>query len=315
MNIEQNEHLISLINPATHARVEINPRAGGLLVRYEVAIDQELINVVKLPFSDQYPIETNPFHPSAILTPWVNRVRNGNYSFEGRNYQLPINEPNLGNAIHGLLARVNFQLTESNASDQEAFVRISYRYDGSEKGYPFPFDFSIAYRFEQTGGLRVSFHAQNTGNTPMPFACGWHPYFGFPETELRDLQIKFASKCRFLSDSQMIPLQEEPFDRKEPIALGTEKLDHVFLLQPQENHVTELQDTKRGISFYLQQSSIQFPYLVVFAPEGQHAVAIEPMTANTDAFNTAEGLQILAPHAQFDGEVYLWVGKPDKVSR
>lgn len=315
MNIEQNENLISLINPATQARVEINPKAGGLLVRYEVAIDHELINVVKLPFSDQYPIESNPYHPSAILTPWVNRVRNGNYSFEGRNYQLPINEPNLGNAIHGLLARVPFTLTSSEAHADAASIRISYAYQGEEKGFPFPFDFAIDYTFEKSGGLRVNFHAVNTGSTNMPFACGWHPYFGFPETSLDALEISFTSQSRFLSDSQMIPLQEEAFDRTEAIALGNEKLDHVFLLKPQEKHVTELCDTRRQLSFYLEQSSIQFPYLVVFAPEDQNAVAIEPMTANTDAFNTAEGLQILAPNAQFDGEVYLWVGKPHKVTR
>ena len=312
MIIEQNEKYIFLINPANQARVEIYPQAGGLLTRFDVEVNGELLNIIKLPFSDRYPLESNPYHPSAVLTPFVNRVRNGNYSFEGRNYQLPINEPNLGNAIHGLLARVPFTLTGSAATTETAFIRISYAYEGTEKGFPFPFDFAIDYTFEKSGGLRVKFHATNTGSTNMPFACGWHPYFGFPETTLAEIQISFASKSRFLSDSQMIPLQEEAFERTEAISLGKEKLDHVFLLKPQEKHVTELCDKRRQISFYLEQSSIQFPYLVVFAPDDQNAVAIEPMTANTDAFNTAERLQVLAPGAQFDGEVYLWVGKADK---
>jgi len=315
MIIEQNEKQISLVNQENQARVEIYPQAGGLLTRFDVEVEKELLNVVKLPFSDRYPLESNPYHPSAVLTPWVNRVRNGNYSFEGRNYQLPINEPNLGNAIHGLLARVPFELTVSEASENTAYIRISYTYEGDEKGYPFPFNFSIGYTFEKKGGLKVNFHAENTGLTNMPFACGWHPYFGFPGTSLEDLQISFSSQSRFLSDSQMIPLQEESFERKEAIALGNEKLDHVFLLKPMEKHVTELCDTERQISFYLEQSSIQFPYLVVFAPDDQNAVAIEPMTANTDAFNTAEGLQVITPGAYFDGEVYLWVGKAGKAAR
>lgn len=315
MIIEKNEKYISLINPANQARVEIYLQAGGLLTRFDVEVDKELLNIVKLPFSDRYPLETNPYHPSASLTPWVNRVRNGNFSFEGRNYQLPINEPNLGNAIHGLLARVPFKLTQSVATAETAFIRISYSFDGMEKGFPFPFDFAIDYTFEKNGGLRVNFHAENTGSTNMPFACGWHPYFGFPGTSLAELDIRFASKSRFLSDSQMIPLQEEAFERTDAISLGKEKIDHVFLLKPMEKHVTELSDKRRQISFFLEQSSIQFPYLVVFAPDEQNAVAIEPMTANTDAFNTAEGLQVLAPGAQFNGEVYLWVGKADKPAR
>lgn len=312
MIIEQNENYISLVNPANQARVEVYPKAGGILTRFDVIAGEELINIVKLPFSDRYPLETNPYHPSAVLTPWVNRVRNGNYSFEGRNYQLPINEPNLGNAIHGLLARVPFKLTQSEAIAETAFIRISYSYDGTVKGFPFPFDFAIDYTLEKNGGLRVNLHAENTGSTNMPFACGWHPYFGFPGTSLAELDICFASKSRFISDSQMIPLHEQAFDRSEAIRLGTEKLDHVFLLKPMEKHVTTLRDTRRQLSLHVEQSSIQFPYLVVFAPEEQNAVAIEPMTANTDAFNTAEGLQVLAPGAQFDGEVYLWVGKADK---
>ena len=315
MIIEQNENQISLVNPTNQSRVDIDLKAGGLLTRFDVQVENERINIVKLPFSDRYPLASNPYHPSAVLTPWVNRVRNGNYSFEGRNYQLPINEPNLGNAIHGLLARASFTVSASESASNSAYVRISHSYSGDEKGYPFPFDFSIDYTFEKSGGLRVNFHATNTGTGNMPFACGWHPYFGFPGSTLDDLQISFTSKSRFLSDAQMIPLQEESFDRKDPISLGSEQLDHVFLLKPLANHRTELHDTRRNISFYLEQSSIQFPYLVVFAPGDQDAVAIEPMTANTDAFNTAEGLQVLAPGAQFDGEVYLWVGKAGHTTR
>jgi aldose 1-epimerase len=312
MKIEQNEKRIALINPETNARVEINLEAGGLLLRYDVQVSDELINVVKVPFSAQFPIENNPYHPSAYLTPWVNRIRNGNYSFEGRNYQLPINEPKLGNAIHGLLARKRFRCTAYESTENEAFVQIGYAYTGEEKAYPFPFTFSISYRFEKAGGLLVNFNAENTGKGNMPFACGWHPYFGFPSTKLEDLTIHFHSRLRYLSDSQMIPLQEEAFERTETIDLGKEKLDHVFLLHPAEKHVTELHDTTRGISLFIQQSSVLFPYLVVFAPDEQDAVAIEPMTANTDAFNTAEGLQILKPGTHFDAEVYLWAGKPKK---
>lgn len=315
MIIEQNEQQISLVNPSNQARVEINLPAGGLLTRYDVEIGKELLNIVKLPFSDRYPLESNPYHPSAWLSPWVNRVRNGNYSFEGRNYQLAINEPDLGNAIHGLVARAPFILTASKATEKEVSIRISHVYEGTVKGYPFPFEFSIEYTFEKSGGLRVNFHAKNIGSGHMPFACGWHPYFGFPNTILDKLEVKFASKSRFLSDAQMIPMREEAFDRSEPIALSTEKPDHVFRLKPMEKHVTELHDTHREISLYLEQSSIEFPFLVVFAIEDQNAVAIEPMTANTDAYNTGDGLLVLAPNAQFDAEVYLWVGKGSQAVR
>jgi aldose 1-epimerase len=68
-------------------------------------------------------------------------------------------------------------------------------------------------------------------------------------------------------------------------------------------------DTKHRRSLFLEQSSLQFPFLVVFQPEGYTSVAIEPMTANTDAFNTGDGLIELAPAEVFSGQIRLSIGK------
>ena len=39
-----------------------------------------------------------------VLIPWPNRRQDGSYEFDGRHYQLPLNEPERRNAIHGLVA-------------------------------------------------------------------------------------------------------------------------------------------------------------------------------------------------------------------
>src|SRR5262249_17615774 len=38
-----------------------------------------------------------------VLIPWPNRLQDGSYEFDGRRYQLPLNEPERRNAIHGLV--------------------------------------------------------------------------------------------------------------------------------------------------------------------------------------------------------------------
>jgi aldose 1-epimerase len=35
------------------------------------------------------------------LIPWPNRLQDGSYEFDGRHHQLPLNEPEHRNAIHG----------------------------------------------------------------------------------------------------------------------------------------------------------------------------------------------------------------------
>src|SRR5262245_65788220 len=38
-----------------------------------------------------------------VLIPWPNRLQDGSYEFNGRRHQLPLNEPERRNAIHGLV--------------------------------------------------------------------------------------------------------------------------------------------------------------------------------------------------------------------
>ena len=38
-----------------------------------------------------------------VLIPWPNRLQDGSYEFDARRYQLPLNEPERRNAIHGLV--------------------------------------------------------------------------------------------------------------------------------------------------------------------------------------------------------------------
>ncbi len=292
--------LIQVKSADQSAYFEIIPSIGGMLSQLNWSGD-----VIKIPFSSQYPLATNPYHPSALLSPWVNRVRNGNYSFEGRNYQLPINEENLGNAIHGLLARQPFSY---QIEGSKAIVRFEYQ--AEEKAYPFPFETTLTYEFDANNVFHMQFEAKNTGEGNMPFACGWHPYFKLPEGELAEWNIRFDSLSKFHSDSQMIPLREEPFDASYGVNLGEETLDNVFRLKPMDRHQTVFESGQSTLT--IEQSSIDFPFLVVFAPENENCLAIEPMTANTDAFNTGDGLRILAPGEKFQSTVNIWFSKADK---
>lgn len=299
--LDNHKNIMLLKNNKTGDYLEIDPLIGASLIELNLSG----VSLIDLPGNANHLLENNPYHPSALLTPWVNRVRNGNYSYKGKNYQLPINEPALGNAIHGLLARAPFSIIH----ESENSIKLEHIYKGEETNYPFPFLFSYTYHLLNEGGLEITLEAKNTGTTSMPFACGWHPYFRFPDTTEADLSINFHPISRFLSDSQMIPLKEESLQGQTEFIFSKEKVDHVFRLEPQKKHITEFRDNKLHRSLFLEQSSIQFPFLVVFQPEGFSSVAIEPMTANTDAFNTGDGLIELEPLEVFSGQIRLSIGK------
>lgn len=301
------EMKVVLLNPKTGEKVVILPEIGATLVELELICDNKLIQLIHLP--GVKPIDENDLYPSALLAPWVNRVRNGNYSFEGRNYQLPINEPKLGNAIHGFLARKKFEILEEKCDDEFAEVSFIHNYPGSFPGYPFPFIFTLTYKLSSKGLLTVNFTCKNTGETNMPFACGWHPYFKIADAEIKHLGITFSPTLKYISDAQMIPMAEEIVSFPMPVRFSETKLDNVFKIESQTVHLTELTDSESKISLFLKQNSEDFPFLVVFAPSSENCVAIEPMTGNTDAFNTGEGLKVLSPNEDFNSLVEIWIDK------
>lgn len=291
--------IIELRNTQRGEKAHILPECGGTLI--------QLFEHIRLPGSG--PIHQNAYHPSALLAPWVNRVRNGNYSFQGRNYQLPITEPTLGNAIHGFLARKPFEIIEKKVIDNQAKLVLQHSYTGDYPGFPFPFDFQLTYELHTNGHFFIRFGIKNTGEHQMPFAIGWHPYFTFPDADLSDLEISFSPQSKFLSDSQMIPLSEEPVAYTEPVDLAKESLDNVFRLREAEYHTTILTNKRTHASLCIKQHVADFPFLVVYAPENEACIAIEPMTANTDAFNTLDGLKSLGPEDRFSSEVEIWLGR------
>jgi len=301
------EKKVILHNPQTGEKVVILPEIGASLVELELICDHKLISLIHLP--GQKSIQENDLYPSALLAPWVNRVRNGNYSFEGRNFQLPINEHNLGNSIHGFLARKPFEVFEKKSNQELAEVSFIYNYTGDFKGFPFTFLFTLTYQLKSNGVFSVQFNGKNTGDSHMPFACGWHPYFKIANAEIRHLEIKFNPKLKYISDTQMIPMAEETASYPMPIRFSETTLDHVFKLESQKEHLTELTDIQSKMSLFIKQNTEEFPYLVVFAPPGENCVAIEPMTGNTDAFNTGDGLRVLSPNEYFTSLVEIWVNK------
>ena len=75
-----------------------------------------------------------------VVMPWPNRLRDGRYTFDGRAYQVPLNEPELGNAIHGLVRWVAWSALD-RGPDRVAMEHVLH----PSPGYPFTLRLRIAY--------------------------------------------------------------------------------------------------------------------------------------------------------------------------
>src|SRR5262245_30565633 len=61
-----------------------------------------------------------------ILFPFPNRIRAGRFSWKGRDYQLPLNDPTARNAIHGFVCQRPWRVVARGADEREAWVTADF---------------------------------------------------------------------------------------------------------------------------------------------------------------------------------------------
>jgi galactose mutarotase-like enzyme len=102
-----------------------------------------------------------------VLFPVVGWTRGGRARVEGRDYPL---------SLHGFAWKKRFGIAERGAD----FVRLVLCDDADTRAqFPFAFRFEVEFRL-RAGALENSLAVTNTGEKPLPYACGLHPAFRWP---------------------------------------------------------------------------------------------------------------------------------------
>jgi aldose 1-epimerase len=243
-----------------------------------------------------------PGSAGAPLIPWPNRVRDGRYTFDGAEQQLPLTEPKKHNASHGLLRWVNWRAvgTALDAVTLEAVVP-------PQPGYPHRLVARTRYGVGPAG-LRVDTEVTNTGPSDAPFGYGAHPYLYVAGSTVDDLLLHVPGTTeRLLTDDRSLPVGREavagtPYDFGAPRRIGTTELDTAFT-RP-EGTVTLSTVDGRGMTLWMDDA---FRWVQVFTadalpePRRRAGVAVEPMTCPPDAFNSGEDLIVLGPGESWRG--------------
>lgn len=258
---------------------------------------------------DAQTLQANQWYKSANLLPFPNRINDGAYLFNGKQYQLPLNFPQQRHAIHGLVYNMPFTLLSSNLQEQFAAVSFKLHFDGQIPGYPFPFEATITYQLTATHSVTCTVRVVNTGLNAMPFAAGWHPYFTFDNNDIADLQLCLPPNLQeLLTNERQIPtgavMPYPHFTTLTPI--GNTVLDTCFKLPdaattPQAETVLYCPQKKLALHVWQQTTKGKYAYIQIFTPPNRKSVAVEPMTAAPNAFNNSMGLLVLAPGKTFVG--------------
>jgi galactose mutarotase-like enzyme len=134
-----------------------------------------------------------------VLAPWPNRLGDGRYVFQDLPIQVPLNEPERGNAIHGLVRWQLWQLETSHQNTVTASCRVL-----PTPGYPFALRLSIEYRLGRQG-LTVATSVLNVGQSAAPFGIGFHPYLTVGAESIDTTVLSLPAEQRLVTDDRGLP--------------------------------------------------------------------------------------------------------------
>ena len=240
-----------------------------------------------------------------VLVPWPNRIRDGAYTFDSAPQQLPLSEPARRNASHGLVRWVSWR-GESGGNA----VTMRYRLM-AQTGYPWTLDLACRHALDDDG-LAVTVTATNLSAASAPFAYGAHPYLSTGSVSVDDDLLTLPGATRLLTDDERkLPTGREPvagsaYDFREGRPIGDTVLDHAFTdlsRDPGGRARVELRSAAgNGVELWADE---RFGWLQAYTGDDQGpgtartALAVEPMTAPPDAFNSGDDLVVLAPGTTF----------------
>ncbi len=244
-----------------------------------------------------------------VLAPWPNRLGDGRYRWRGVDAQAALDEPALGNAIHGLVRWLPWRL-EANAQNVVA-LRCTIR---PTPGYPWSLELRCEYRLRRDG-LVVTTRAACAGESAAPFGIGFHPYLTAGTERVDTASLLLPAGRRLVLDARSLPTGEirdvagTELDFTAGRIVGPTQLDTPFTdLRRGTDGIARagLEDpvTGRGVELWVDD---RFRYLMCFTGdtlEAEHrrrAVAIEPMTCPPDAFRSGKDLIELEPGESWEG--------------
>ena len=270
---------------------------GALLNEFRVSNNQALQKNIIDGFDSLQDAKDNMVNSfkSARLSPFVCRLKNGDYSFEGTHHH--IDKFYLGKAaLHGLLFDATFVINKYDISDDHASLTLEYNYSRADEGFPYPFNTKVQYSLSAGNTLFIETTITNTGQTNMPLCDGWHPYFIVGETiNEASLQINCNTMIEF--DTDLLPtgnlIAYNNFETTNKI--GDTFLDNCFLLKDAEKPACILKDLSAGLQLIIETDS-HYPYLQIYTPDHRQSIAIENLSSVPDAFNNKMGLQMIQPH-------------------
>ena len=266
-----------------------------------------------------------------VLFPWTGQLPGGQYEFGGRTYRL---YGGRGRPTHGFVNYRAWRVESTGADATSASLRCSIASQNCpdvKEGYPFLFRLSITYTLT-SGALTATADVFNEGKEPMPFGFGLHPYIRTPlgAGSSRDkCSVQIPASKQWDADAILrlrpgsgvaggmasarqdlvvpVPGDEDPRVPRMPAAGRSSRI--YAEVESRDGQIECLvRDNAARVRLAIQ-SSPNLNTVVLFTPNDEKYIGVEPWSCPPNVFNVASagqkdsGLTVVPP----GGHWQAWV--------
>jgi aldose 1-epimerase len=238
---------------------------------------------VVLGYSSLAEYEANRGYYVAIVGRFGNRIGEGRFTLDGKEYQLATN--NGPNHLHGGMRGFDKAVWRASggAREDRAFLELDHTSPDGDEGYPGRLDVKVTYSLTQGGALEITYTAAAHARTILNLTN--HSYFNLGGDTSGDVfghEITIAASHFTPTDETLIPtgelrpVEKTPFDFRQQACIGDrirqdyealaigKGFDHNFVLdktdedlsvaavvvEPTTRRVMEVSTTQPGVQFY-----------------------------------------------------------------
>jgi aldose 1-epimerase len=274
-----------LILSSIHLELELSPCIGGSISRLSYLAAGEPRSILR---ECHTPLENVLDAASFPLVPFVNRVRDGSFSFRDRSVSLAPNMAGDPSPLHGQGWLNPWQV--DSASGSEAV--LSYRHEPGE--WPWAYEAQQHFHVE-AGVLSVGLTCRNISDDAMPCGLGQHPYFPCGAKTRIETKVTHV----WTIDEHVLPVDKVPasgrYDLSDRLICGQD-LDHGFGGWSGRALIDD-----PDWPYELELSSPEARFFQIYSPKSGDFFVAEPVSHANAAMNAPEpdwpelGLRVLEP--------------------
>lgn len=213
-----------------------------------------------------------------ILFPIVGRLKDGQYHFNKKTYQLD---------KHGFARTSEFSVLEAHDSSIRFILRANAQ---TTLVYPFDFELVVTFKLDKNA-LHVNYQVNNVGNDTMYFTLGSHPAFRLPlnNSALEDYYLEFESNetldCYFLDHHLLTENPIKAYLNNTKVVPITDQLfeNDALIFKNIQSHKVYLKHHKNG--FRLAMTFDKAPHFALWSKPNAPFICLEPWFSYDDSIS------------------------------